>query len=189
MQLLLLLIFWISAATVFGESDNLPKPGPTAFEKFVKHRHTQFLEVQETARFGNSNEWLKVIALVARNHQTHPSEMRGVWFAVSSLEATDNVYLNLARAHALRARLVSLQEDSKYLRERGEGLTTMGTADCAPSQARYRIHELCVGNFQRHQESGLSLSTGPKVSLLLKDVKLIELIDSIDSALDALEHD
>ena len=186
MVLIPIFLFVASASAALADDIRAPKPGPTALEKYVNHRHTQIVRAHESARFGDSDEWVAVTALVARNEQTHPSEMRGIWIAVSGRDTVDNVYLPLARANALRARLSNLQNTLKQVPDRHPH-GWIGTEDCAPSRAQNRIHKLCVAIYRNQETSGLSFSTGPQISLFLADVELAELVDSIDSALVALE--
>jgi len=193
MRLFLVLIFLIGAMPCFVAAERLPKPWPTALERFVKHHHTQIVSVTESARFSGTNRandqaaWIKVAAIFARNHHTHPTEMRGIWFEVSDADTEDNLYLPIARVHALQKRLAGLEETAGYFARRNESLAVLGTEDCRPSMPLPRTHKLCVGLYQRIEDSGVAISTD-HIGLFLKAVELADFADSIDSALAILEQ-
>ena len=137
----------IGATPGFAAAKGLPKPWPTALERFVNHHHTQIVRVRESARFSGTNRatgqgaWIRVVALFARNQHTHPTEMNGIWFEVSDADTVDNVYLPVSRVHALREHLASLAETERYFVQRSRSLAEMGTEDCRPSLPLPRSHK------------------------------------------------
>ena len=189
MKLLFALTLLIGATSGVAENIGLPKPWPTALERFLDHRHTQVIEVHEVAQYRSGEELIKMTGLVARNDHTHPSEMRGIWFAVvvSEGDKSDNVYLPVKRAVALRARLVEMSETANHWTPGNTPMAMLGTEDCRPSLPVPRMHKLCVGLYKRQDEIGLAVSTG-NASLFLEDVKLSDFVDSIDLALASIER-
>jgi len=176
----ILFIFSISFCSigVSAVEVSVPKPYPTAFEKFVGHRYTQVQVVGESATISGASGWIKAQPISAFNEVSYPQRMDGVRIEVQYSTRTDSVYLSSDLAAALYERLVYLESSAPKLTSEPV-LVTHGTADCAPGLQDRRLHQLCAGIYRRAGEKGVVVSTLPNVNLYLPGVDLQQLIDIV----------
>ena len=179
-------IAWLITAEISAAEFSVPKPYPTAFEKYVGHRYARVQGVDEPRKISGTGGWIEFQAISAFNEVAHPQSMDGLKIEVRYPTRQDRVYLSRDSATALHARLVNLGISAPKMASEPAHVTH-GTADCRPGLSDRRLHQLCVGIYRRADEVGVVVSTLAYEHLYLPGVDLQHLIDAIGDELRVIQ--